>query len=121
MSASPFKRPRIPEPEQEPESKTHLLESGQDIDEFINDDNNNVNVGDKIRITSLAQDPSEESPTIYIVKNECRKVAELLNQNQDEDLQQGGKNKRRRENIRRKTNRVKKSTRRVRKTLRRRR
>ena len=115
--SSPFKRPRVVEPE--PESKTHLLESVQDIDNFINDDDNNVNVGDKIRISGLAQDPSEESPTIYIVKNECRKVAELLNH--DEEVLQGGKNKRRRENMRRKTNRVKKSTRRVRKTLRRRR
>ena len=130
MSASPNKRPRIPEPEPEQEQEesktTHVLESGQDIDLFINDDMNNVNVGDKIRITSLAQDISEESPTVYIVKNDCRKVAELLpkqNQDQDEDeyVNHCGKNKKRRENIRRKTNRVRKSTHRVRKTLRRRR
>jgi hypothetical protein len=130
--SSPNKRPRHLNLYQDPEEDNYTIDNNEHVNQMFNlyhsVENeidlfikaNNLKEGDSIRYYENDNDEYHSSNFIeYIIEKDYNGNVFAVKKN---DLKQGGKNKRRRENMQqRKTNRVRKSTHRVRKTLRRRR
>ena len=127
------KRQRSDEYSSEP--KTHLITDINEMDELLKEED--VKIGDRIKITGLNQGLEEGNPMYYIVKCEKKSVELVVPEEykEEEDEIYGGKNKRRinrvrksksikkirtnrHRTIRHRTIRHRKTTRRVKKTIR---